>query len=83
MSEEMNKSSQPIKTGVAIPGQPNQNLMIIEEIEGLVSQINNKLENLPEMLLLKRSKLSPKKQAIEDINIFQQTTLFELRKAFE
>lgn len=55
--------------------QSNQNLMIIEEIEGLMSQVNEKLEKLP---------FSPDRcHALEEIDLFQRTTLFELREAFE
>ena len=56
--------------------QPNQNLMIIEEIEGLLSQVNSKISlHLPYCPL--------RVQALEEIDLFQKTTLFELRKAFE
>ena len=55
--------------------QPNQNLMIITEIEGLMSQVNEKLYKLPNIV--------SRFKAIEEIDLFQKTTLFELRKAFE
>lgn len=64
--------------------QPNQNLMLITEIEGLMSQVNEKLDNMKEntlMLSCNRPKLIL--QALEEIDILQKTTLFELRKAFE
>lgn len=64
--------------------QPNQNLMIITEIEGLMSQVNEKLDNMKEntwMLSCHRPKLIS--QALEEIDLFQKTTLFDLRKAFE
>jgi hypothetical protein len=61
--------------------QPNKILMIIEEMEGLMSQVNDKLWEIPLETLDKRNLLI--KQALEDIDIFQKTTLFELRKAFE
>ena len=61
------------------PEQPNQNLMIIEEIEGLMSQVNEKIRELPF-----NSTNSPKiSTALEEIDLFQKTTLFDLRKAFE
>ena len=56
--------------------QPNKNLMIIKEIEGLMSQVNKKLK-------IMKCQLSIKTQALEEIDLFQKTTLFELRKAFE
>ena len=56
--------------------QPNQNLMIIEEIEGLLSQANEKMYELP--IHTVRSK------AIEEIGVLQSVTIsIELRKAFE
>ena len=69
---------------LANPEQPNQNLMIIEEIEGLMSQVNEKVEN---SLRIggnnKKEKIVLLSQAVEEIDLFQKTTLFELRKAFE
>ena len=73
------------------PEQPNQNLMIIEEIEGLMSQVNDKLGELKALTFIVNtdSKKSIFKgpilisQALEEIDLFQKTTLFELRKAFE
>ena len=62
--------------------QPNKNLMIITEIEGLISQVNEKLGKLEEPWKYNYKTLV-KSQAIEEIDIFQKTTLFELRKAFE
>ena len=64
------------------PDQPNQSLMIISEIEGLVSQVNERLEKLDggHYACVKAVK---KGQALEEIDLFQKTTLFELRKAFE
>ena len=68
------------------PEQPNQNLMIIEEIEGLLSQVNDKLKKLDyrsvtSKMSLKRDKT--RSQALEEIDLFQKTTLFDLRRAFE
>ena len=61
--------------------QPNQNLMIITEIEGLISQVNDKLVKLSDELSIpNRAYLL---RALEEIDLFQKTTLFELRKAFE
>ena len=71
----------------------DQNLKIISEIEGLISQVNENLAKLSDFNLRKafsrfdfkiddsmKNKVS---QAIEEIDLFQKTTLFELRKAFE
>ena len=66
--------------------QPNQDLMIITEIEGLMSQVNDKLESLNAPTVTDSTineELRLKSQALEDIDIFQKTTLFKLRKAFE
>lgn len=61
------------------PEQPN--LKIIAEIEGLISQVNDKLYKIREF---KRTKqLNIRTQALEEIDLFQKNTLFELRKAFE
>ena len=65
--------------------QPNKNLMIITEIEGLMSQVNEKIHKLT--FSHNTSDITKKQilwsQAIEEIDLFQKTTLFELRKAFE
>ena len=71
------------------PDQPNKNLMIIEEIEGLISQVNDKLcelepvEDTKNFNDVARKKWTLKSQALEEIDLFQKTTLFELRKVFE
>lgn len=64
--------------------QPN--LKIIEEIEGLMSQVNNKLDKL-DVGSVKEDAM-PKKykaraEAYEEIDLFRKTTLFNLRKVFE
>ena len=58
------------------PEQPNQNLMIIEEIEGLISQANEKMYDLP---------IHPaRSMAIEEIDILLRITVRkQLREAFE
>lgn len=61
-----------------------QNLMIIEEIEGLMSQVSDKVDNLNMLVSMDDSKQSKLiSQAFEEINLFQKTTLFKLRKTFE
>lgn len=62
--------------------QPNHNLMIITEIEGLMSQVNEKLEKLEVWHYVTKQK-PLRSQALEEIDIFQKTTLFELRRSFE
>ena len=64
------------------PEQPNQSIMIIEEIEGLISQLNDKLDELDGGHYA-GVKAVKKAQVLEEIDIFQKTILFELRKAFE
>ena len=56
--------------------QPNQNLMIIEEIEGLISQANEKMYDLPVHPI--------RSQASEEIDILLRITIKkQLREAFE
>ncbi len=62
------------------PEQPN--LKIIGEIEGLISQVNEKLVQLPTDGL-PQGKGQKREQALEEIDLFQKTTLYELRKALE
>lgn len=63
--------------------QPN--LKIIEEIEGLISQVNEKIHKL--IFTHKAANITRKQtlwlQALEEIDLFQKTTLFELRRSFE
>ena len=73
MPEDLKKSN--------CPEQPNKNLMIIEEIEGLMSQVNEKIDGLRnDKNFMQQTEVS---LALEEIDLFQKTTLFELRKAFE
>ena len=68
------------------PEQPNKDLMIIEEIEGLMSQVNEEVEQLEAPIATDSTinkRLELKRQALEEIDLFQKTTLFKLRKAFE
>ena len=62
--------------------QPNQNLMIIKEIGGLLSQVNDKLYKLPETKIMK-CQLTLRGKALEEIDLFEKTTLYELQKEFE
>ena len=67
--------------------QPNQDLMTIEEIEGLMSQVNEKLGKLKAKFCegeeIYQVQAWHRSRAIEEIDLFQKTTLFDLRKAFE
>lgn len=66
------------------PDPPNKNIMIIEEIEGLMSQVNEKLCKLSRSTFnLSDGKSLSAGRAIEEIDLFQKTTLFDLRKTFE
>jgi len=61
------------------------NIKIIEEIEGKISQVYEKLNDLyqEQIGLSRASSTKIAAQALEEIDLFQKTTLFELRKAFE
>jgi len=62
-----------------------KNIKIIEEIEGKISQVYEKLNDLyqEQIGLSRASSTKIAAQALEEIDLFQKTTLFELRKAFE
>jgi len=65
---------------------PNQNITLISTIESLMSIVNDNLiklkpYNLDEIIYQKQA--GAKHRAFEEIDLFQKTTLFELRKAFE
>ena len=66
---------------LANPEHIQPNLKIIAEIEGLISQVNDKLYQLPEIKVMK-CQLTLRGKALEELDLFQ-TTLYELRKAFE
>jgi len=58
----------------------NENIAHVNSIEGLLSQVNEHLDNIvPEN---PRQRLS-KDQAIEEIDLFQKTTLYDMRILFE
>lgn len=59
----------------SLPEQPNTNTMIIKTIQGLITVILNNIAKLP------NSKL--RGQALEDMDLFEKTTLFELQKEFQ
>lgn len=67
--------------------QPNQNLMLIDEIEGLLSQVNEKLDGLNNNITNQEPGDSNRKyrvnQALEETDSFQKTKMHDLRKAFE
>ena len=64
--------------------QPNQELMIVKAIHSLISAVSRELGKLDEetqMLSCHRNRLILR--ALEEIDLFEKTTLFELQKAFE
>ena len=65
----MNKPEQP-------RCKPNVDLMLVMTIENLMNVVNHNLEKLNIHNPLAA-------QALEEIDLFQKTTLFKLRKAFE
>ena len=73
-NKEITSNIEPIKTGCAVK---SPNIRIIEQIEIKMSQINEMLGNLP------GGYKSLSSQALEEIDLFQRTTLHELRKEYE
>jgi len=67
------------------PDQPNQNAIIIKTIQELTHLISNDLNKmmLIDMAVPANSKRVLISQAIEEIDMFEKTTLFDLQKAFE
>lgn len=59
--------------------QPNTNVMIIKTIQGLIGVINHNLAKIS--FNIGNDKLVAK--ALEEIDLFEKATLFELQKAFE
>ena len=58
------------------PEQPNQNIMIIKTIQSLMTVVNDNLGKLPDSSPLKT-------MALEEIDLFQRTTLNHLQEEFE
>ncbi len=58
----------------------NKNIVHINSIEGLLSQVN---EHLYEIEPENPTQHTSKDQALDEIDEFQKTTLFELRNNFE
>lgn len=63
--------------------QPNQNLMLLEETEGLLSQVNDKLYKLANDIPFSSKITGLRDKALEEIDLLQKTTIHDLRKAFE
>ena len=63
--------------------QPNKELMIIKTIQGLISQVNEKLGELDKITAPATKCKTLIGQALDDMDIFQRTKLAELQKAFE
>ena len=85
-------TEQPIKTGVAIqhqtgdrldsyPEQPNQNAMIVKTIQGLMTCVENELVKLHKTTEQNVYNLVTK--ALDETDLFEKTTLFDLQEAFE
>lgn len=72
---------------LANPEQPNTNIIIVKTIQSLITLINNNLEKLREGITNQVPGDSCHKlrvlQALEEIDLFERTTLYELQKAFE
>lgn len=74
---------------LANPKQPNPELMIIKTIQGLTTEILDNLGKLTDPKATEHTKiawnkiLTLKAKAIEEIDLFEKTTLYELQKAFE
>ena len=62
-------------SGMTLIEQPNKELLTIKKIQALTTLISDNLDELPQSTL--------KAQAIEDIDLFERTTLFQLQKAVE
>ena len=68
-------SYKPKAESVDKPEQPNQQLMLIQTMQGLTTCILNSITKLPESVL--------KDQAYDDMNIFETGILFKLQKEYE
>ena len=64
------------------PEQPNSNAMIVKTIQSLMTVVNNELVKLGENSE-RMSRKAVVLKALEEIDLFERTTLFELQKAFE
>jgi len=58
----------------------NTNISHVNSIEGLLSQVN---EHLCQITPENSEQHKSKDRAIEEIDLFQKTTLFEMRNKFE
>jgi hypothetical protein len=70
------------------PEQPNSNAIIVKTIQQLMHVVTNELEKLdcisPESKQNdEQLRINARMKALEDIDKFERTTLFELQKAFE
>ena len=79
---------QPIKTGCAVKSSNLGQIYKINEVERLISKANDKIHELPADAFLGTGNKHweykrIRDQAIEEIDLFQRTTLHELRKVFE
>ena len=76
-NKEITSNIEPIKTGCAVK---SPSIEIIKEVERLVNKANNKLLELPKILV---TPAIYRGIAIEEIDLFQRTTLHELKKEYE
>ena len=65
------------------PEQPNTELLIVKTIQGLISAANRELGKLDELTPLIDKRKVFIRQALDEMDTFQRTTLNELQKAFE
>lgn len=63
--------------------QPNTELMIVRNIHGLMGVVNHNLGKLDELTPLTDKRKVFVRQALDEIDTFQRTTLNELQKRFE
>jgi len=64
--------------------QPNQNLIMVKTIQIILSIVNDNLGKLNSNTFNLSCHRNPLvMRALEEIDLFEKTTLFELQKAFE
>jgi len=66
--EKQENTDQPLE-------RPNQEIMIVKTIQSLMTVVNNNLMKLPDSPM--------KNEAMEEVCLFQRTTLNDLQKAFQ
>jgi len=66
-----------------IPEQPNTELLIVKMIQSLISAANRELSKLDELSMGSTKRKVLIRQASEDMDRFEKTTLYDLQKEFE